>query len=105
MHFAKFISKRFVTSMIRQLARAKAKSCAESNEQLVNIIGGSVKDKDINLEPDEQSRNSKLVFPNPLNIMLIFTYFLENHFFISRQEVQPMNKLSLRWCGTKYNKF
>ena len=80
MHFAKFISKRFVTSMIRQLAKAKAKSCAESNEQLVNIIGGSVKDKEINLEPDEQSRNSKLVFPKPLSIMLIFTYFLENHF-------------------------
>ena len=80
MHFAKFISKRFVTSMIRQLAKAKANSCVESDEQLVIIIGGSVKDKDINLEPDEKSRNSKLVFPKPLNIMLIFTYFLENHF-------------------------
>ena len=66
MCFAKFISKRFVTSIIRHLAKAKAKLYAESNQQLVNIIEGSVKDKDIHLEPDEQSRNSKVVFPKAL---------------------------------------
>ena len=69
MRFAKFISKRFVMSVIRQLAKAKAKGHAKSTQQLVNINEGSAKDKDINLEPHEQSRNSKLVFPKALNIM------------------------------------
>ena len=65
MRFAKFISKGFIMSVIRQLAKAKAKGRAESNQQLVNINEHSAKDKDI----DEQSRNSKLVFPKALNIM------------------------------------
>ena len=69
MRFAKFISKRFVISIIRQLAKAKAKGHAESNQQLVNINEGFAKDKGINLEPDEQSRNSNLVFPKALNII------------------------------------
>ena len=69
MGFAKFISKRFVMSIIRQLAKAKTKGHAESNQQLVNINEGSAKDKDMNLEPDEQSLNSKSVFPKALNIM------------------------------------
>ena len=38
-------------------------------QQLVNISEGFAKDKYINLEPDEQSHNSKLVFPKALNIM------------------------------------
>ena len=33
------------------------------------IDEGSAKEKEINLKPDEQSRNSKLVFPKVLNIM------------------------------------
>ena len=56
-------------SAIRQLAKAKAKGHAESTQQLVNINEVSAKDKDINLEPHEQSRKSKLVFPKALNIM------------------------------------
>ena len=114
MCFAKFISKRFVMSfIICQLAKSKTKGHVKSSQQLVNINAGSAKDKDINLDPHEQSCNSHLVFSNALNIMyklppfyiFIFTSFLENHFFISLQEVQPMNKLSLRWYSTKYNKF
>ena len=56
-------------SIVRQLAKAKTKRHAESNQQLVNINEGSAKDKGINLEPDEQYRNSKLVFPKALNMM------------------------------------
>ena len=67
--FCKVVSKRLVMSIIRQLAKAKAKGHAESNQQLVNINEGSAKDKDINLQTDEQSRNSKLVFPEALNIV------------------------------------
>ena len=69
MCFAKFISKQFVMTIICQLAKAKAKGHEESNQELVNINEGSAKDIAINLEPDEQSRNSKLVFPKALNIM------------------------------------
>ena len=69
MRFAKFISKWFVISTICQLAKAKAKDHAESNEQLVNINERSAKDKGINLELDEKSRNSKSVFPKALNVM------------------------------------
>ena len=39
---------------------------------LVNINESSPKDKYINLEPDEQSCNSKLVFPKTLNIIKNF---------------------------------
>ena len=67
--FCKVVSKRLVMSIIRQLAKAKAKGHAESNQQLVNINEGSAKDKDINLQTDEQSRNSKIVFPKELNIV------------------------------------
>ena len=56
-------------SIIRQLAKAKAKGHAESNQELVYINEYSAKDKDINMKPDEQCRNSKLVFPKALNIM------------------------------------
>ena len=34
MRLAKFISKRFIMSVIRQLEKAKAKGHAESNQQL-----------------------------------------------------------------------
>ena len=69
MRFAKFTSKRFLMSIIPQLAKVKAKGHAESNQQLVNISEGSAKDKDINLKPYEQPHNSKLVFPKALYIM------------------------------------
>ena len=65
--FAKFISKRFVMSIITQLVKAKAKGHAECDQQLVNINEDSAKGKHINLEPDEHSLNSKLVFPKALN--------------------------------------
>ena len=52
MRFAKFISKQFVMSIVRELAKAQAKGYAESNQQLVNTNEGSAKNKDSNLEPD-----------------------------------------------------
>ena len=55
--------------IIPQLAKVEAKGHAESNQQLVNINESSAKDKDISLEPNEHSRNSKLGFPKALNIM------------------------------------
>ena len=66
MSCTKFILKRFIMSIIRQLAKAKTKGRAEGNHQLVNINEGSAKDKDIDWN---LSRNSKLVFPKALNIM------------------------------------
>ena len=105
MRFAKFISKRFVMSIVRQLAKVKAKVHAECNQQPLNIIEGSAKDKGIKLESDEQSRNSKLVFPKFSKLDFNFYLFFRESFFTSSQEVQPMNKLSLRWYSTKYNKF
>ena len=60
MRFAKFTSKRFLMSIIRQLVKVKAKGHSESNQQLVNIREGSAKDKDINLEPYEQPHNGKV---------------------------------------------
>ena len=50
--FCKVVSKRFVMSIIPG-----------------NINEGSAKDKVSNLQTDEQSRNSKLVFPKALNIV------------------------------------
>ena len=95
-------------SIIPQLAKVKAKGHAESNQQLVNISEGSAKDKDINLKPYEQPHNSKLVFPKALcRNFLDFNFYLffRESFFMSGQEVQCMNKLSLRRYSTKYNKF
>ena len=54
-------------SIIHQLAKAMAKGHAESNQELVTFYEGSVRDKDINLGPDERSH--KLVFPKAVNII------------------------------------
>ena len=59
----------FQSGLSCPLAKAKAKGHAESNQRLININVCSAKDKGLNLEPDEQSRNSKLFFPKALNIM------------------------------------
>ena len=50
-------------------SKSKANGHAESNQQLVNVSKGSAKNKDIDVKSDEQSQNSKLVFPKTLNIM------------------------------------
>ena len=59
----------FQSDLSCPLAKAKAKGHAESNQRLININVCSAKDKELNLKPGEQFRNSKLFFPKALNIM------------------------------------
>ena len=78
MRFAKFISKQFVMSIIRSLAKTKTKGHVESNQQIVNINEGSAKDKDINLKPEKQSRNSNLDFNFYLFFSELFLYHVKS---------------------------